>query len=470
MRLFKTFLYSLIFTNFLYSSCIPPDGKVWRFATEETQSFPCTYYLSVPNDSTSCYSSYYQINTITTSTCTDEYELSYTRSLVNYQSYSTCPVGYIPNNDLICVPESSDADGYGIPDKCDEDFPDYDNLDCDDDGDPNGTDPDIDGDKIPNLYDDDNEYPAFPEGSPTCNELQDISEAQCNYSHKFDCVNGPPAYVTKDLCLVPKSPCMEALDALKLSCDLNFNEVSGVCYDDGLNFTYYTLDCSPKPSPPPDCDRSWNEVLNTTTNECECASGYVENAYGDCWKSNIDENSTQEEIDDDEEAQDLNNDEKKKEIKEEEQKQNDINSSIASNTLDNTRNDTLTGIRRDLNTSNKLLSLINDKLSDNNETVEVDDSLAQNYDDIDDLFSTILDSVSNIQASYSAMFDNINNGFNINVSSGSNAVFSTYALGTTISVDFCEFLPALAPVFYYIFYLSLLILSIKIFYYGFKVG
>lgn len=87
----------------------------------------------------------------------------------------TCTAPQIWNSDTdTCVaPPAPDADGDGTPDKCDFDHPDFNNLDCDDNGIPNGTDPDIDGDGTENRNDADANKDGKPDAtdpsSPTYN-------------------------------------------------------------------------------------------------------------------------------------------------------------------------------------------------------------------------------------------------------------------------------------------------------------
>jgi hypothetical protein len=86
----------------------------------------------------------------------------------------------------------------------------------------------------------------------------------------------------------------------------------------------------------------------------------------------------------------------------------------------------------------------------------------------DDLLSSISDSLEGIKSSYSDMFSKINQGFDISVSPGSDPTFSTTVRGKEISISFCPFLSQVAPIFYYIFYVTFMILGIKLFYLGFK--
>ncbi|MCW8954850.1 MAG: hypothetical protein OQK48_07870 [Sulfurimonas sp.] len=136
------------------------------------------------------------------------------------------------------------------------------------------------------------------------------------------------------------------------------------------------------------------------------------------------------------------------------------------------------GSEIDLNATNSLLSNISYKSNFISNALDGKDSsgldidvsdLTSNFDTGTSLFSDIQESFINVGSSYDSLFNNLNTGFNYSVSGGSGAVISTTALGKDIEVDFCSFLPTLAPVFYYFMYISLMIVSLRLFYEGFKV-
>ena len=93
-----------------------------------------------------------------------------------------------------------------------------------------------------------------------------------------------------------------------------------------------------------------------------------------------------------------------------------------------------------------------------------------NFEQGDTLMGSISDSLVGIKSSYSDMFSKINQGFDISVSPGSDPTFSTTVRGKEISISFCPFLSQVAPIFYYIFYVTFMILGIKLFYLGFKIN
>lgn len=107
---------------------------------------------------------------------------------------------------------------------------------------------------------------------------------------------------------------------------------------------------------------------------------------------------------------------------------------------------------------------------DQNGTDEDVSELTGNFEQGDDLLSSISDSLVGIKSSYSDMFSKINQGFDVSISPGSDPTFSTTVRGEEISISFCPFLSQVAPIFYYIFYVTFMILGIKLFYLGFKIN
>lgn len=107
-------------------------------------------------------------------------------------------------------------------------------------------------------------------------------------------------------------------------------------------------------------------------------------------------------------------------------------------------------------------------LDDDGNAVDVSD-LTSSFDTATGIFDQVTDSITNVSTSYDSMLSSINTGFSASFASGSDVSFSTTALGKDITVDFCPILSSVAPIFYYIFYVSFLIISLRIFYEGFRI-
>lgn len=99
-----------------------------------------------------------------------------------------------------------------------------------------------------------------------------------------------------------QNPCDDLYDSLTLKC-IGYVIGYGDCEHNGIQVTNNTMKCvteedyqnSQKPTPL-DCEARWHEVYNPNTQDCECESGYNRNTFGDCWKSLLDSNATQEQI------------------------------------------------------------------------------------------------------------------------------------------------------------------------------
>ncbi|MBW6462527.1 MAG: hypothetical protein K0B07_05790 [DPANN group archaeon] len=116
----------LKFTSTIYTSTLCPDGKKYN-------KYSYAVYIDYP----SCPSGQEIIN----GSCAVP---------------PTCATGTLWNpitDTCEYDPNTADADGDGIPDKCDPDYVDYLTMDCNSDGEANGVDDDIDGDGIKNAND-----------------------------------------------------------------------------------------------------------------------------------------------------------------------------------------------------------------------------------------------------------------------------------------------------------------------------
>lgn len=110
-----------------------------------------------------------------------------------------------------------DADGDGSPDKCDEDFVDYQSLDCDGDGTPNVSDSD------PNDPGASGSCPPIPSGYITTSNLEHVQ-----------CYTGHPLTITPDGYVYYLDPvtwdnCRDICTAFKAFCPRGQNILSGKC-------------------------------------------------------------------------------------------------------------------------------------------------------------------------------------------------------------------------------------------------
>ena len=369
--------------------------------------------------------------------------------------------GLIPCDNPIPISDMDD-DSDGILNKCDNDYIDFNSMDCDGDSILNDSDLDIDGDSIPNDYDS-NSYESSTadeiENSPTCAEMEAISEQKCLYPLRwqFDCttVQGGVDYVTKDICPSPSSPCMDFTDTLIRNCNLDTHTITGTCSDDGVTVVRNNQKCEEKITEltEDDCSRSWHEVFNATTKQCECESGYTINTWGDCWKSPTDENSTTDEILLDERNQAINNEVKTEEENKEAQQLADNEASLTSAVADETTNNTLSGIRDDLSES----------ISNDNRR---DDLLTE----IKDLLSS--DSNSSSTGSLDFLTDSVDSilsKYTINLTNGSCGAISTVSANILnqnvvfLSQDTIDMLPMdyMKSIVIFLFTVSALILAFR---------
>ena len=156
-----------------------------------------------------------------------------------------------------------------------------------------------------------------------------------------------------------KAPCDDIRKKKINECKLQAMAIKGRCIDNGLIVVENTMECIPDV---PDCSSKWHEVLDTSTNTCKCADGFVRNSFGDCWKplfpddSNLtkEQQAQQNKAEQDNHAQKTLDDTQKK-VEDNQKKTNEKLEGLSNG---------IAGIRSDLNTTNNLLN----KLSDNNTT------------------------------------------------------------------------------------------------------
>lgn len=292
-------------------------------------------------------------------------------------------------------------------------------------------------------------------------------------NHNFTCTDGLPPIFTNSCTAKNEeaysSPCDDKTASKIIECKALNMVVNGGCLDNGLIVTENTLECV---LDVPDCSTNWHEVLNSTTNTCECEVGYSRNTWGDCSKPLFpdDSNLTAEQ----QATQDIADSNLHDSITSEqnEEAQNDILNDI-SNKLDTTNN-SLAGARYDLNTTNSLLNSINDKLTNDNNEFDVPDyqsTIDDGQSDIMAIFDEVSSGFATITYDYSELSTTLSNGFNTPaLSVGVAPEFSAVVFGQEITINLCDSFSYFYDVFYYIFYISFIVIGIRIFIYSFTLG
>ncbi|MFA6139019.1 MAG: hypothetical protein WC667_13175 [Sulfurimonas sp.] len=171
-----------------------------------------------------------------------------------------------------------------------------------------------------------------------------------------------------------KNPCQELWDLVSNSCPAGQVPTGYVeCTHNGLNVTNNTIKCvvpaelpSPDTQTADDCKNLWNQVFNETTKKCECEPTYYINEWGDCWKSNLDANSTPDEIANDKNAQYQNAVNKDSSMTTQEAIDTAKANAEAQNRQLTTLSDSIGGLRDDLNGTNSALGDIGDDLNTSN--------------------------------------------------------------------------------------------------------
>jgi len=230
MRLLYSLIFSVFFTTSLFSlDCIPDDGYIFVLidtydvpltgCQESTHtnnevcneypshSYSTTYsdfvYDPSPFNPADRYTCTRTVEVYNQVTCKEIYPPDDLFSIKSYSGpnkSSQCEedMKQFPSTDSMCyMPKcstdpdvtlyvtsdfatwESDHDGDGTPNKCDPEYPAFEDLDCDGDGVPNSSDPDTDGDGIPNETDSDDTASGGGTSEPTPEEqAQQECEAQ----------------------------------------------------------------------------------------------------------------------------------------------------------------------------------------------------------------------------------------------------------------------------------------------------
>lgn len=295
-------------------------------------------------------------------------------------------------------------------------------------------------------------------------DLNDLNVTCTEGSISNNIVTAP----TIDYTCTPKgsrvSPCNE--DLKNWDCGEGY-KLAGNCHDNGAYITENTRYCKEITNSPDDCDpntEKWDDVQKT----CVCADGFVADAYGSCWlpegsgdTSGTDTNSS---------ANDLVREQKNHKILKDMKKSlGDIASDLnQTNDLLKSQADTLSSIRGDLNVSNNLLNKIADKLDFNTSFDFPVDKGNAFHDKVMGVLGTVSTGFDSIKSDFDRMLAKANSGFSSNpISTGTSPSFSGTVMGQNIKFDMCSIAGPLSSVVYWIAYVSLLILGLRIFFYAF---
>jgi hypothetical protein len=302
--------------------------------------------------------------------------------------------------------------------------------------------------------------------------------------------SGEQCLLTKeDYSGVFNSPTVEDKETQAEPCDKEYklykdvcgeSGYSGMCSSNGMFVTGNTLKCNDVDSPVVDCSSRWHEKVNGAGDGCECEDGYEVNSFGDCWKPLFpDTNSTTADQEATEALAEKENHEEKLDTIA------DNNATAFSQNSNQTTNDTLSGIRRDLNTTNSLLASLDNK--DNNTSDGIDavtkalndilngvgmeldengdpapsDSL--NTSNITDFMNNIKDDIEDIINSFESTKQLIENPFTMDIQTKSYAPIEITMWGRTVKLDIFTYLSIIRPVMTFILTIAMYILSIKIF-------
>ena len=495
-------LYSLIFSFFISSSLLAvdnlPSGTIVNVGDDFVTLLNGTEYLNTNN----CYgiTTFFYASASAIRHCGTTNKIEYT-----FTSASGCNLGDILEGGVCVAPRIDDLDdnNNGVPNRCDPAYVDYLTMDCNDDGVINSNDPneapypslipnrcnpdfkdylisdcnqdgdlnnidkDIDGDTLPNAFDDDVNNaltPAQQLESPSCAEMKAIEEQKCFIGeHNWNCheqENGVDFIIDND-CGGYDDPCEKYLKKLITICPTDTHQITdGQCSHDNFKVTKNAIKCEViPPTTTPVCRATIFEEINDAGNGCDCIDGYARNSRGNCWKTNpfqLDANqtATPEQLATNEQAQAVQDEQIKDLEKTEELTEKEKENASKSLELDESRND--------------ILGAIADELNPLDEEDLIDGAL-DNFTKIQGAMDLVENGFTGIGEDFTNMKNRVENGFTApTISSGGSSVLSASAFGVTIDIDPCPMFSQLRGVFYYVFSLMFLWLSIRFYYVGFK--
>lgn len=443
----------------------------------------------------------------------------------------TCPTGTIWNSTTDTC-QSNDTDGDGIPDKCDLDSANIATLDCDGDGLANNGDGDMDGDGVPNSSDanpfdsaNTSSCPAIPSGYRL--SLSVIDASSCNLLNPLFTTSDGDLFYTKyanwDSCRnqcyslqtsCPKGQAIKNGECRSVEPDISDCAGTSSCRIIGLGVgdlqsCFKTCNCLTTSSPTPTTANNYfyEEVscadnqtddeklddlreksdINTSVNNLDI-NGSVNNDTAASFKAALDSYAGAKESTSLSQLKELaiqsleavkTNSilDNLKSLAENFFNTSTSNDGVIDGTLngikDNTAiaNNLLTGIKDGVDglkeNSDKVLNNVEGKNSDG--TAVDTSSLDSAFSRADSLFSDTQSAFTNIQTSYTDLYQNINTGFEYSVQGGSSIALSANVFGRTINFDMSSWLQQLAPLFYYMTYISVFLIAIKLIFLGFMV-
>jgi hypothetical protein len=392
----------------------------------------------------------------------------------------TCENGQILDsntNSCVCPSQTTLLDGSCVPDNDGDSVPD--SIDNDDDN-----------DGIPDEYDDE-PFTPVQNTYEDCQQLIRDKAVPCNTDYfdlNVNCTytqNNIP-YLTQNSC-TPKpdiaNPCVVKWEQFKLTCIVPNTPNYLSCNHNGVTVINYDFECdqtgaTPDTPIPTDCRLSQNQVWSEQLQNCVCDVGYTMNQYGSCWKD-LEDNATAEQIKEDEKKQEeafLDGQADKDSV----DKTNQIadNTTAQTKSLSNIEN-TLSGVRSDLNTTNDILSNIAKNLRglESDESTSEDGGISDALSEAENLLQQRTDFFTTLKGQYEQAFTNLNNQWDsiqtqfssteayfnqtrsFSFSSGRTDCFSGSFLGRSFTLDLCKYLSMIAPFVYLILTVSFSVIT-----------
>lgn len=440
----------------------------------------------------------------------------------------TCSVG-TTWNPLTDTCQTNDSDGDGIPDKCDLDSLDIATLDCDGDGLANNGDGDMDGDGVPNSSDanpldsaNTASCPAILSGYLLSISVTDASS--CSLSNSLFTTNDGDLFYTKyanwdscrNKCYFFQTSCPKGQAIKNGECrtvEPNIGDCAGTssCRIIGLGVgdlqsCFKTCNCLTTSAPTPTTENNYfyeevscadnqtdkeklddlrdSSEVNTSVNKLDI-NGTVNNDSAASFKAALDSYAGAKESTALEQLKELSIQsleavktnsilDNLKSLAENFFNTSTSNDGVIDGTLHGIKDNT--AIANNLSTeSNSLLSDIKDLLlGDSNSTTSgYTESAEQGADraSIDGKLTDASNFLSSITADFDNLKNNLQNGITpASISAGSSPSFTANVFGHNIDFDLCSTFSRFASMFYYVFVLIFMFITIRIFYSSFKIG
>ncbi len=273
------------------------------------------------------------------------------------------------------------------------------------------------------------------------------------------------ADMDKTYCRHKTNPCDAEFDRIQSTCGIN-QTITGYeqCTHNGLTVTNNSIKCvdnnsseNPANQKPWDCESYFHQTWDSTSNTCNCESGYFRNNYGSCEKS-LDANASQAEKDSAayKAAQDA---------KDKKKMENDFNSSQQSNQHLQNIDNGISTLAREVNTTNSLLSDLSSKFDSNGSTAIPSFNPTTDFNDLKGQYSSIQTSIDDVK-------NLLSNGLVNTIPSGSGGscayTGSITGNGMTIPVSFdpCQvvqpYYTTLYNIWYFLFFALFFVFSVKV--------